>query len=70
MNDPTAAITYRIIQTNGDYKVEVNRPGEVIRTAEGFKSEAEANSWIEEDQRLQEIDGRQRPIEPPHLRQV
>jgi hypothetical protein len=70
MNDPTAAITYRIIPANGDYKVEVNRPGEMVRTAEGFRSEADARSWIAEDRRIADIDARQKPIEPPHLRKA
>jgi hypothetical protein len=70
MNEPTAAITYRIIHVNGDYKVEVNRPGEMIRRAEGLKSEADARAWIAEDQRIAGIDARQKPIEPPHLRKI
>jgi hypothetical protein len=70
MNQPTEEISYRITGMDGDYKVEVNRPGEMIHVADGFKSRAEAEAWIAEDKRIAGIDARQTPIEPPHLREV
>jgi hypothetical protein len=61
---------YRIIRTGSGFKVEINRPGETILVAVGFESEAAAKSWIDEDKRIAGIDGRQKPIDPPHLREV
>jgi hypothetical protein len=62
--------TYRIIQAGTGFKVEVNRPGEMVQLADGFESEADAASWIEEDKRIAELDDRQKPAEPPKLREV
>ena len=63
-------VTYRIIPDGHDFKVEVNRPGQMIQTAIGFTSETDAESWIAEDKRIAEINERQKPIRPPHLREV
>jgi len=41
--------TFRIIPTRLGFKVEIERPGKIAQFADGFHSEAEANSWIEED---------------------
>ena len=62
--------TYRVIPAGAGFKVEINRPGEVTAMAEGFASEADAQSWIEEDKRIAGINSRQEPIVPPHLREV
>lgn len=62
--------TYRIIPEGRVFKVEINRPGEMLQTATGFISEADAQSWITEDRRIAEINDRQKPIQPPHLREV
>ena len=62
--------TYRIIPTRLGFKVEINRPGEIIQFADGFHSKVEANSWIEEDKRLSALDDLQTPVTPPNLRQV
>ena len=61
---------YRIIPTRLGFKVEIERPGEIVQFADGFHSEAEANSWIKEDKRLSALDDLQTPIRPPHLREV
>ncbi len=62
--------TYRIIAAGPDCKVEINRPGEVTAIAEGFGSEADAQSWIAEDKRIAAINRWEKPIPPPHLREV
>jgi len=61
---------YRIIQTALGFKVEINRPGEIIQFADCFETEADANAWIEQDKRLSGLDDLQTPIAPPHLREV
>jgi hypothetical protein len=63
-------VTYRVMPNGLGFKVEVNRPGEMIQTAIGFRSEADAQSWIAEDKRIAEINDRQKPIQPPHLREA
>lgn len=69
MNVMTEA-KYRVLSTRLGFKVEIDRPGEVIQFADGFGSEAEATAWIEADKRLSGIDDRQTPATPPHLREV
>lgn len=65
-----AEAAYRIVPEGAGFKVEVERPGETIQVAAGFQSEADARAWIEEDKRIAGIDARQRPVEPPHLRET
>ncbi len=62
--------TYQIISGNSGCKVEINRPGEILATAEGFALEADAQSWIAEDKRTAALNGWQKPVPPPHLREV
>jgi hypothetical protein len=50
--------TYGIIPEGLGFKIEINRPGEIIQTATGFTSEADAESWIAEDKRIADINGR------------
>jgi hypothetical protein len=61
---------YRVTPEGTGYKVEINRPGELIQTAVGFASEAAAQAWIEKDKRLAGLDDRQEPVDPPKLREI
>ena len=59
---------YRIIPAGSGFKVEIQRPGETTMVAE-FASDADAEAWIAQDKRIPEINDRQTPIAPPHLRE-
>jgi hypothetical protein len=48
--------TYRIIPSSSAFKVEITRPGETILVTEGFESETAAQTWIDEDKRVERID--------------
>lgn len=65
--DGMTEAAYRIVAEGSWFKVEINRPGRPIQIAAGFETEADAR-WIEEDKRITGIDGRQKPMTPPHLR--
>jgi hypothetical protein len=44
---------YRIVHREDDsFAVEIKRPGALPQTAAGFTSEADAQGWIAQDQRL------------------
>jgi hypothetical protein len=62
--------TYRIIPAGSGFHVEIGRPGETVQVAEGFESEADAKKWIETDKHLTRLDDGQKPVAPPHLREV
>lgn len=62
--------TYRIISAKSGITVEIIRPGKMTTIADGFASEADAQSWIRQDKHIAEIDDRREPIAPPHLRLV
>jgi hypothetical protein len=48
-----ADISYRIVQREDDsFAVEIARIGALPQTAAGFATEAAAQGWIDQDQRL------------------
>jgi hypothetical protein len=48
-----ADTNYRIVQREDDsFAVEIVRSGALPQTAAGFSTEAEAQGWIDQDQRL------------------
>ena len=48
-----ADATYRVVhRKDGNYCVEITRPGALPQTAAGFATEAEANGWISQDRKL------------------
>jgi len=47
--------TYRLLRgEDGDFSVEMIRPGNPPVVADGFASEADADAWIAQDKRLRE----------------
>jgi hypothetical protein len=61
---------YEIFQNGDSYKVRITRLGNFIQDAEGFASQADAESWIAQDRRIGVIDEQKEPAISAHLRVV
>ena len=62
--------TYCIVRTQLGYDVEIRTLGALLQIAGEFPSEEAAKAWIEQDKRIAEIDERQIPVDPPHIRRT